>query len=42
MFEALDLLGNFAEAFGVAIGIAAARFVADDSEAFAESGGEIG
>ena len=42
LFEALDLFGNFAQAFGVAIGIGAALLVADDGEAFAESGGEVG
>jgi hypothetical protein len=42
VFEALDLFGNFAQAFGVAIWIGAALLVADDGEAFAEGGGECG
>ena len=42
LFKAVNLFGNFAEAFGVVVGIGAALLVADDSEALAESGGEIG
>jgi hypothetical protein len=41
LFEAVDFFGDFAEAGGVAVGIAAACFVADDGEAFAEGGGEV-
>jgi hypothetical protein len=42
LFEALDLFGDFAKTLGVAIWIGAALLVADDSEAFAEGGGEVG
>jgi hypothetical protein len=38
LFQALDSFGNFAEAFHVAVRVAAALFVGDDSEAFAEGG----
>lgn len=41
-FEPLDLFRNLAQALGVAIWIGAAFFIADDGEAFAESGGEGG
>lgn len=41
-FEALDFFGDFAEAGGVAIGVAAAGLIADNGEAFAEGGGEVG
>ena len=42
MLEAFDFFGDVAEAGGMASGIAPAFFVGDDSEAFAEGGGEIG
>jgi hypothetical protein len=42
MFEVVDFFGDFAEARGVMLRIAAAVFVADDGEAFAEGGGESG
>jgi hypothetical protein len=42
LFEPFDLFGNVAQAFGVAIWVGTALLVADDGEAFAESGGEIG
>src|SRR5438270_12331283 len=34
--DTLNLFGDFAEAGGVAVGVAAAFFVGDDGEAFAE------
>jgi hypothetical protein len=40
-FEEVDFLGNFPKAFGVLVRIAAAVFVADDGEAFAEGGREF-
>jgi hypothetical protein len=42
LFEPVDFLGDFAEPGRVMLRIAAAVFVADDGEAFAEGGGEIG
>ena len=42
MFEAFDFFGDLAEADGVVFGIAAALVVADDGEAFAEGGCEVG
>ena len=42
LFKALDLFGNLVQALGVPFGLAAAFFIADDGEAFAESGGEVG
>jgi hypothetical protein len=39
--EAPDLFRDFAKPFGVAVWIAATFLVADDGEAFAESGGEV-
>ena len=42
LFELLDPFRNSLEAFGVAGGIAAAFFVGDDREAFAQGGGEGG
>jgi hypothetical protein len=42
LFEPIDFFGDFAEARGVMLRIAAAVFVADDGEAFAEGGGESG
>jgi hypothetical protein len=41
LFQAVDFFRDFAESFGVAIGIAPALFVSNDGEAFAESGGEV-
>ena len=42
MFKAVDSLGDFAEAGSVLLGFAAAGFVTDDGESFAEGGGELG
>jgi hypothetical protein len=42
LFEAVDFFGDFAEADGVVLGVAAAGLVGNDGEAFAESGGEVG
>jgi hypothetical protein len=42
LFELLDPFGDGFQAFGMAGGIAAAGFVGDDGEAFAEGGGEGG
>ena len=42
LFEALDLFGDIAEPAGVVVWVGAALLVADDGEAFAESGGEVG
>jgi hypothetical protein len=40
--EALDLFRDFAKPFGVALGIAAARFITDDGKTLAERVGEVG
>ena len=40
--EMLEFFGDYAKAVGVALGVAAAFFVGDDGEAFAEDGGELG
>jgi hypothetical protein len=42
LFEELNFFGNFPKAFRVAVVIGATLLVADDGEAFAESGSEIG
>lgn len=42
LFEAVDFFGDGAEAGGVVVGVAVAGFVADDGEAFTQSGGERG
>ena len=42
MLEAVDSIGDFAEAGRVLLGFAAAFIVADDGEAFAQGGGELG
>ena len=41
LFEAFDSFRNFAEPFHVTVRIAAALFIGDDTESFAESAGEI-
>lgn len=42
MLEALEFFGDFAEPFRVALRVAARFVVANDREAFAERGGEVG
>ncbi len=42
LFEALDVFGDFAEASGVSVRIAAALFVGDEGKALAESGDKVG
>jgi len=42
LLEAFDFFGDVTEPVGVAFGLTAAFFVADDGKAFAEGGGEIG
>jgi hypothetical protein len=41
LFETLDFFGDFAEADGVPVGVAAAFSVGNDSKPFPESGGEL-
>jgi hypothetical protein len=41
LLEPVDFFGDFAEAHGVMLRIAAAVFVADDGEAFAKGGREF-
>ena len=40
--DPLDLFGDFAEPFRVALGIVPARFVTDDGKTLAQRGGEVG
>jgi hypothetical protein len=42
LFESVESLGDSAEARDVSIRVGATFLVADDGEAFAESGGELG
>ena len=42
LLKAFDFFGDFAKTLGVAIWVGPALLVANDSEAFAERGGEIG